>query len=62
MQKHTMTEIKEIFLYDVHFDSISPSSDNPDDDYYDQVIYYDGGDVGEKEEGTKGKAYFMVDK
>lgn len=58
MQKQPILDLKERYLYDVKFDAVSPSSDNPDDDYYDEIVYYDGGGV----EGydKKKQSYFMV--
>ena len=55
-----MVELKETYLYDVYFDAVSPASEHSDDDYYDEVIYYDGGEI--EEDSGKTDAYFMVKK
>lgn len=40
------TVLREKRIYNVYFDSVMPSSNNPSDDYYSETVYYDGGDVG----------------
>lgn len=42
MEKETL---KETYLYGVSFGSLEKSTGNPDDDYYDEIVYYDGGGV-----------------
>ena len=38
--------LKEKRFYNVFFDFVTLSSnDDPDEDYYDEIIYYDGGGV-----------------
>lgn len=45
MNEDLKTMLKERRLYKVYFDSVTYSSDDPEDDYYDEIIYYDGGGV-----------------
>lgn len=45
MNEYLEKILKEKRLYNVYFDSVMPSSNEPDEDYYDEVIYYDGGGV-----------------
>lgn len=39
------TTLREKRLYNVYFSSLTPSSDDPEDDYYDEIVIYDGGGV-----------------
>lgn len=41
--------LKEKHIYKAIFEAVAPSTDNPDDDLYDKVIYYDGGTIEEFE-------------
>lgn len=45
MNKESTLALRERYIYDVQFDSTSLSSDSPEDDYYEEVVYYDGGGV-----------------
>ena len=45
MSEDLKTALKENRIYKVFFDSTMHGSSDPDDDCYDEVIYYDGGGV-----------------
>lgn len=45
MERDFGLTLKEKLIYKAVFDNVAPSTDNPDDDYYDEVIYYDGGSI-----------------
>lgn len=42
MRREQLQPMKEYYVYKVHFDSLTR---NPDDEPYEQIIYYDGGTV-----------------
>lgn len=43
MERDFGLTLKEKLIYTAIFDNVVPSTDNPDDDLYDKVVYYDGG-------------------
>lgn len=45
MDKNVRLALKEKHIYKAIFDSVAPSSNNPTDNYYNEVIIYSGGDV-----------------
>ena len=53
MKEELNTVLKEKRIYKVYFDSVVPSSKDSDDNYYNEIVYYDGGGVeghGDSEE------------
>lgn len=45
MNKQPVLGLRERYLYDVDFDNVSFGSDDPDEQIYDEIVYYDGGGV-----------------
>ena len=44
MEKEPNLKLREKYLYGVSFGPLEHNSDS-DDDYYDEIVYYDGGGV-----------------
>lgn len=45
MDKELVLRLRERYLHEVEFDNVNLDSDDPDDEAYDEVVYYDGGGV-----------------
>lgn len=49
MERDFDLTLKEKLIYKAIFPNVAPSTDDPDDDFYDLVVYYDGGTIDEYE-------------